>query len=227
VVITADGRSTTRTKGEISGLDDRFQKLFPVPDHPVVIGNLGENKLDGKKLADFLSDFMRQLNAGNYTIEQIADELRQFAHPAVRRRLKALAGLNPRCGFWVAGFGAGDEQPRLVEIFWGWKDQVLSCDERQFFPLSIIEGGDGQKQIHPADWHIEKDKSIEQVREYHKSLMDEAMNAKVEFNSVGGHVHELVITRAEWKWTLPPLPPATEGSSTKPTTTPDPTTRVR
>jgi hypothetical protein len=57
--------------------------------------------------------------------------------------------------------------------------------------------------------------------------MDEAMNAKVEFNSVGGHVHELVITRAEWKWTLPPLPRAAEASSTQPTTTPDPTTRLR
>jgi hypothetical protein len=94
-------------------------------------------------------------------------------------------------------------------------------------PLSIIEGGDGQKQIHPADWHIENDKSIEQVREYHRSLMNEAMNAKVEFNSVGGHVHEVVITRAEWKWTLPPLPKAAQGSFTKPTTTPEPTTRVR
>jgi len=217
VVLTADGRSTTRTKGVVTGIDDRFQKLFPVPDHPVVIGHLGENHLNGKPVGEFLSDFMRQLNAGNHTIVEIADQLRSFAHPAVRLRLKAINGGDLRCGLWVAGFGAGEEHPRLVENLWKWKDQVLSCDEKQFLPLSVVEGGDGQKQIHPADWHIEKDKSIEEVREYHKTMMDEAINAKLAFNSVGGQVHELVITRDEWKWTLPP---PVEKEDQKPSTQP-------
>jgi hypothetical protein len=216
VVLTADGRSTTRTKGVVTKIDDRFQKLFPVPDHPVVIGNLGENHLDGKPVGEFLADFMRQLNAGNSTLEQISDQLRCFAHPAVRRRLKAVNAGDLRCGFWVAGFGAGEEHPRLVENFWKWKDQVLSCDERQFLPIAIVEGGDGQKQIHPADWRVEKDETVEQVRDYHKTMMDQAINAKVEFNSVGGHVHELVITPSEWKWTQPPPEQEDERASTQP-----------
>jgi hypothetical protein len=83
-----------------------------------------------------------------------------------------------------------------------------------------MRGGDGQKQIHPAGWKVEKDKSIEQVRAYHQSMMDEAINAKVDSNSVGGHVHELVITRAEWKWTLPPLPKEETEPSTQPATLP-------
>ena len=205
LVLTADGRSTTRTKGVVSGVNDHFQKLFPVPDHPVVISNLAENHLDGKPAAEFIADFAAQLNTGNHTIEEIADELRRFAHPAVRRRLKSIgAAAKPRCGFWVAGFGTGSDKPLLVELFWSWKDDVLGCDERQFAPTAVVEGGDGQKLIHPGGWKMVQDKTVEQVRDYHKSLMDEAINAKVEFNPVGGHVHELVITRGQWTWSQPP-----------------------
>jgi len=220
VVITADGRSTTRTNGRVAGVDDHFQKLYPIPDHPVVIGNLGENDLDGKPLGEFLGEFFGQLNTGNHTIEQIADELRKFAHPAIRRRLKSVKAPEVRCGFWVAGFGSKEEHPRLVENFWKWKDPVLSCDEHQYVPISIVEGGDGQKQIHPADWHVEKDKSVEQVREYHKTMMDEALKARMEFNPVGGHVHELVITRSQWQWTQPPMPKELAAPSTRPTSGP-------
>jgi hypothetical protein len=220
VVLTADGRSTTRTKGVVTKIDDCFQKLFPVPDHPVAIGNLGENHLDGKPIGEFLAGFMRQLNAGNLSLEQISDELRCYAHPAVRRRLKSLNIQDLRCGRWVAGFGGRDEHPRLVENFWHWKGDTLSCDERQFLPTSIVAGGDGQKETHPVDLKAELGKSLEEVRAYHQSLMDEALNAKVDFNSVGGHVHELVITRSEWKWTQPPPEKEVERASTQPATRP-------
>jgi hypothetical protein len=156
---------------------------------------------------------------GNYTIEEISDELRHFAHPLIRRRFKSVEEVGPQCAFWVAGFGAGDDKPMLVENCWVWKHDVLSCEERQCVPVAVFEGGDGQKQIHPATWKAVKGKSIEQVREYHKSLMDEAINANVKDNCVGGHVHELVITREEWKWTQPPIAHDHEAPSTQPTTT--------
>jgi hypothetical protein len=49
LVLTSDGRSTTMRNGKVAGVDDRYQKLFPIPDHPVVTKNRrGGSKSSGK-----------------------------------------------------------------------------------------------------------------------------------------------------------------------------------
>ncbi|HEX2973312.1 MAG TPA: hypothetical protein VHP11_13335 [Tepidisphaeraceae bacterium] len=204
VALTADGRSTTSTNGVVTGVDDAFQKLFPIPDHPVVIGHMGENRLANQPLRDFLHHFVQHLNTGNLTILEIADELCHYAHAAIRTRLKSLGNPKFGCNLWVAGFGLHEKQPKLVETFWRFKDDALMIEERQHGPLSVVLGGDGKQQISLPDWHAVEGKSVEEVRAYHLSLMNQAMQAKVEPNTVGGHIHEIVITPAECRWTQPP-----------------------
>ena len=214
ILLTADGRSTTRVNGVVTGVDDRSQKLFPVPDHPLVIAHMGENRLGELSLGEFLGRFMRQLNAGDLTVLQVADRLRDYAHPAIRTRLTSLGLPANGCNLWVAGFGFEEKEPSAVELFWQLKDGALTIVEQQFRPISITSGGDGKSQIRPADLREVADRPIEQVRTYHRSLMNEALNAKVEHNSVGGHVHEVHITREHWRWMIPPKPPSP--ASTRP-----------
>ncbi len=194
-------------KGVATAVNDHFQKLYPIPDHPVVIAHMGENDLDGQPLGEFLGRFMRQLNTGNYTILEISDQLSAYAHAPVRARFRSLGNPAYGCNFWVAGFSCREKAPSMVEVFWQLKDEVLTTEERRFTPISVVPGGAGAAQVHKVDWHAVEGKSIKEVRAYHKALMDEAMQAAVKPNSVGGHVHELVITPEKWRWTQPPEEP--------------------
>ncbi|HSU66880.1 MAG TPA: hypothetical protein VLJ39_08420 [Tepidisphaeraceae bacterium] len=204
IVLTADGRSETIVKGVVTGVDDHYQKLFPIPDHPVVIAHMGENLLGGKPVKAFLAKFIAGLNTGNFTIQEIADQLRAYAHPAIRARLNALG--KPRFGvnLWVAGFGSHDEGPSVIETFWKYSDESLLTTERRFSPFCVVPGGDGQFEISKVDWHEIQGKSVDEVRAYHHRIMEQALHAKTDNNSVGGRIHELVITPASWRWTEPP-----------------------
>ena len=204
VVLTADGRSVTMEKGTVAAVNDHFQKLFPIPDHPVAIAHMGENDLGGEPLGQFLGRFVRRLNTGNYTILEISDQLRAYAHAAIRARLRSLGNPAFGCNLWVVGFSCHETGPSLVEVFWRLKDEVLTTEERRFVPTSVVPGGAGVGQIHKVDWRAVEGKSIKEVRAYHKNLMDEAVQAPLKPNSVGGRVHELVITREAWRWTQPP-----------------------
>lgn len=204
VVLTADGRSITLDNGRVVGIDDHYQKLFPVPDHPLVIAHMGENLLDGKPVKNFLHPFIRHLNAGNLTILEIADQLREYAHPAIRARFEKLGTPAFGVNLWVVGFTYHEEGPRMVEVFWRRSNGVLTTEERHFEPIAVVPGGSGQHQIDHVDWHRIADKSIKQIRAYHRSLMKEATHAKVENNSVGGRIHELVINPDRCHWTRRP-----------------------
>ena len=204
LVLTADGRSTTRKDGVVTGVDDAFQKLFPIPDHPLVVAHMGENRLGDEPLNAFFARFFQKLNAGDLTALQVADELRHYAHPAIRTRLQTLGTQANGCNLWVAGFGFEEKRPTIVELFWQWKNGALHTEERRFGATSVIPGGDGKDQIRPVNWRDVDNKTVDEVSKYHQSLMDEAMAAKLPHNSVGGHVHELVITREQWRWLRPP-----------------------
>lgn len=204
VVITADGRSTRTDGKSVVQVIDTFQKIFPVPEHPVVVAQHGENDLGDKPLGEFMSDFFRRLNAGNLGLAGIADELRAYAHPVVRDRLRQLSpGING-CGFLIAGFVVHQEEPGAVELFWTIRNDVLITEERHWEPVSIVLSGDGKKQIHVPDWHAIVDKPVQGVRKYNQSLVREAIDARIKPNTVGGHVHELVISRDSWAWSIKP-----------------------
>jgi len=207
VVITADSRATLENGGKFAGVLDTCQKIFPVPDHPVVVAHHGENDLGGKNLGGFLDGFFARLNAGNLTILQMADELRHYAHPAVRACLKGLSPDKHGCGFLVAGFGADDRGPSVVELFWKMHDSAVVTEERQWFPITVIPSGSGASQADPADWHKIADCPVEKVRAYNGQLLNEAVKAAVKENTVGGSIQEAVVTREKWEWTKPPAKP--------------------
>ena len=216
LILTADGRSTTRTNGKVTGINDSLQKLFPVRDHPVVIGHLGVNNLhDGGPIDHLIANFVAQLNTGNFTILQIGEELRHFAQLTVRDRLDELEKNGQGCAFWVAGFGFREDEPTVIEIFWSFKEGAFVTEEHQFKPISIVLGGDGKRLVKGADWTKVDGKSLEQVHDYHVSLMTQALTTKVQDNPVGGHIHEVVIDQAEWKWTHPPAKPTSAPSTTQ------------
>lgn len=204
IVISADGRSTVTVNGEVTEVDDRFQKIFPIPDHPVVLAAMGENRLGGRPLTEFLGAFISRLNTGDFTMIEIADRLHAYAHPFVRERLAGLRLLKNGCGFWVAGFSVHEPGPRLVKIFWTWKETVLLTEELHYEPLSIVAGGDGKEQIDPVDWHAIDGKTVDEVCAHQRASIQKAIDAPLKVNSVGGRIHEVAIDSTEWRWTLPP-----------------------
>jgi hypothetical protein len=202
VVLTADGRCTHRANGKVTSFDDHYQKIHPIPEHPLAVAHHGENLINGKPVKELLAEFFKTLNAGNHTVLEIGDLLQDYARPAIRRRLKALAG-GAASGFWVIGFGSQSREPFGMEAFWKWDDHLTS-EEREWKPITVVAGGDGKKQIPPLDYKVIETVTVEKVRKYHKSLMDTALKTKMQYNSVGGHVHELVINREKWEWTIAP-----------------------
>jgi hypothetical protein len=204
LLITADGRSITSGPKIATSINDHFRKIFPIPEHPIVIFNHGENRLNNLPLGEFIANFVKNLNTGNHTIEEIGDELRHYAHPYIRTRLKTEVSETRTCGLCVAGFGTHPDDPRLMEIFWKLDKDCLLTEERQWSPTTIVPSGNGTKQISPVSWKEIQGKSLEQMQHYHQSLMDQAINAKLPQNPVGGQVHEVYVTKYGWQWTKPP-----------------------
>ena len=203
ILLTADSRATLTNNGFVTGFDDHYQKLFPVAEHPIVIGHHGENILNDKPVAEFVEDFLKQLNAGNHRIEEVADEFRTYAHPIIRSRLRSLDDPKDGCGFWIAGFSQHERQASLVGLFWNYEKTTLICDERRTVPTAVMTAGKGNDQIPAVDWHAISEKPVSGVQAYHRSLMDAAIRAEVKPNTVGGKPHELLIDREKWIWTLP------------------------
>jgi hypothetical protein len=203
IVITSDGRSVERRDGAVVRVVDDLQKVFPVPDHPVAVYHHGVNVLGGMPVGPIVIAFLRQQNVGNLGILELADALRQHVHASVRRRLQQLKDPQVVCGFLVAGFSMRDDRPGVVEITWQQGSETLHMTERRWEPLSLIVSGSGQKQIPKIDLQHVKG-SVEEVRKYHAELMQAAIKADVPDNPVGGHVHELLITREKWTWAIPP-----------------------
>jgi hypothetical protein len=87
-------------------------------------------------------------------------------------------------------------------------DLVLTADGRS----STMSNG----KVNQIDDHYQKLLPIpDHSMAYHHTLMTQAIDAKVDPNTVDGMVHELVITPAEWKWTQPPTAPPDTQSATR------------
>jgi hypothetical protein len=203
VLLTADGRCQKSAAGKVTAVEDDYQKLHPLADHPLAVAHHGENWIGGGPVKAFIGRFYRGLNAGNFTVLEIADQLREYAHGPVRARLKEV-GKGFASGFWVVGFAYPFAAPVGVELFWKWHGDHLSYEERVWRPVTIVTGGSGQFQIPRTNVNEVDGTSADRVRAYHKSLMDAAIAADVKDNPVGGHVHELRLTREGCEWTLPP-----------------------
>ncbi len=206
VLITSDGRSVTTQAGKVTAVNDDVQKIFPVPDHPVAIAHHGENILDGKPVGEFIATFISQQNIGNMSILELADELRHAAHSPVRRRLFDVRG-ESGFGLLVAGFSSHQKGPFVVEVFWKLEKEVLHTQELKWGAGSMIASGSGQKQIPKLDADRAVKGTIADARAYHAELMKAACEADVQNNTVGGHVHELLITPAKCDWTQAPTKP--------------------
>ena len=204
IIITSDSRATLETAGRITGFDDKCQKIFPMPHHPLVVSHHGENNLDRKPLPEFVDGYMSQLDAGDLTILEVADQFRSYAHDAIRKCLERLENTKTGCGFLFAGFGVDDRGPAVVELFWKTQDNVLITEERHWQPTAIITCGNGKSQIDKVDWHQIVDVPIEKVCKLHEQLVDQASHAKVDSNSVGGPVQEIVVKREKWEWIKSP-----------------------
>jgi len=213
VLVTADGRCTVRGRGadgtlRVTSIDDHYQKLHPVPDHPIVVAHHGENRIGGGPVKGFLGGFFKTINPGNHTIGELADQLRECAHAPVRARLKAV-GKGTASGFWIIGFDdvpdrAGERRPKGFELFWKWEGDHLSYEEREWKPTTLVAGGDGKKQLPNLSWKDIADLPLAKLEAYHKSLMDTAIKADMKENPVGGHVHELHVTENKWEWMIKP-----------------------
>ena len=208
IIVTSDSRATLEKGDAVTGVIDTYQKIFPSPDHPVVISHHGENELGGKPLGQFIAGFASHLNAGDLTILDIADQFRAYAHAAVRACLRDVPPEKHGCGFLIAGFGADDHGPSVVELFWKRHGESLATDEQRWVPTAIIFSGSGSTQAGRTDWHDVAGKPLEKVCAYNERLLDGAIHANVPRNSVGGPMQEIVIQREKWEWLKEPPKPA-------------------
>jgi hypothetical protein len=204
VLLTADGRSTLRMGTVVTGFRDKTQKLFPVPNLPVVIGQHGQNMFHGQRVGAIIRDFSSRLIQG-LGIRDIADRLGAELHDEVRNTLSHLN--DTAAGIWVVGFGRGEDEPYHAEVFWKWEGDQFVVREGSWSPCDIIMAGDGHKGLPPTNIRDIDDASVETVQSVNGKLMDLALNAKVTPNSVGGHVHEVLVRPWGWEWTKPPAEP--------------------
>lgn len=247
LLVTADGRSRTMFDGRVTGMIDNYQKIFPLPGQPLAIFQHGENWLAGQPVQTFLAPLIARWVTGDRTIEAIAEELRLYADPHVRLRLDELGVNAAGCGLCVVGFDRsgvcdrggvfndglqrgsnGYSGPKMIELYWQPErsrdshklnavEGGSTCEQRQWRATSVVPSGDGQRLIASVDWRQIADRSINDVRPYHRSLFEQAIGTDEHVDtalaepvahepcSVGGHVHELQITRDGWTWTIAPM----------------------
>ena len=118
MVLAADGFCHKTEVGE-RWVDEDLQKTFPLPGRPVAIAHHGQNILQGCDIGRVVRDFAKthECNLGNMTIEDMASTLKCDVDPSAQREVVAQHG-KEAIGFWVAGFGAGQDTPELYEVFW-------------------------------------------------------------------------------------------------------------
>jgi hypothetical protein len=201
LLLTADGRSTLKRGSVVTGFRDKTQKLFPVANQPIVIGQHGQNAFHGQSIASIIRQFASELPPGR-SIQTISDRLADALRVEVRDTLANLPQPNA-AGVWIAGFGSGEDEPEHAEVFWKWEDSEFVTREQRWRANEILLAGDGKKDLHPSLRDIEE-ASVATVRSLHASLMNKALNADVHPNSVGGHIHEVLVTPWGWEWTIPP-----------------------
>jgi len=201
VLVTADGRSISRRNGVVVGIHDQTQKIFPVQDQPIVIAHHGQNHFWGHPIGRIVKDFAADLIPG-LSITAILDRLREALHAEVRDTLTKLPP-DTAAGCWIVGFGRGEDEPEHAEVFWKVEGEQLVCRENHWRPTSIMLAGSGSKGLR-TEWAKVVDASVATVQATHERLFEAALQADVHPNTVGGHIHELLILPHGWQWTRPP-----------------------
>jgi len=214
-VITADGLCTTFDGVVRMVSSSTYQKIFPVPGYPIVFVHHGENIIAGMPVKAFLTPFMVQhLTVSEVAISDIAESLTKHADQHARNTLAS--GPNRTIiGFWVAGFSPGRGHPELIEICW---KKELASGHIAFGKKvhgNLVFGGDAKRFVDhycsmPVDamfsWDRLPDKNADYAMRFHEKLYRLAESAQTEKKAelFGGHKHQIVITRDQWNWTIPP-----------------------
>ncbi|HET6246298.1 MAG TPA: hypothetical protein VFE47_01265 [Tepidisphaeraceae bacterium] len=201
VLLTADGRSTLRQGKVVTGFRDKTQKLFPVEGQSIVIGQHGQNAFHGQSISAIIKQFASELIPGLGIVE-ISKQLGDALRDEVRETLANLPS-DTAAGVWVVGFGRGEDEPIHAEVFWKWEEDQFVTRESCWKATDVVMAGDGKKGLH-VDLRDIEDASVATVESVHAVLMYKALNANVHPNTVGGHVHEVLVTPWGWKWTKPP-----------------------
>jgi hypothetical protein len=216
VVITADGLSTTWDGVTRRVSSERVQKIFPIPDVPIVVAHYGENVICGRTMDSFLGQFVRECpERSTKSIDDIAKALGDYADMSARSTLGEI-GTRKIIGFWVAGIVDCRRYPELVEVYWKRDPESgrIACKTQVRGNLALA-GDRGDLISHfcrqPVDgmFHFEKipKKDINYALKFHARLYRIAETKQTESADLlfGGHRHQLTIGRDGWKWTVPPI----------------------
>lgn len=209
IVLTADGLSSVNpTTGAGIG-SDAFQKIFPIPDIPIVLAHHGLNILSGMPIWDFIENYVRQSGAwlGTATIKEIADDVRSYTAKAAEFVLSHPSNKGV-IGFWIAGYSPREGRFELYEVCWPDNStpvrhelMVLGGDGKQFIELYLDKSLD---QFHPNSlWHSPIDRTLR----YHHALYKKAeeMQDASRQHIFGGQQHQLVLEKSRWRWTKRPV----------------------
>jgi hypothetical protein len=207
-VLTADGLSLANpTTG--AGVDsDKFQKIFPVASRTIAFVHHGLNILQGKPIGDFIGGYIEAWGTAvvSASIKDIAVELRSYAEQAAQKALEDPTNIGV-VAFWIAGFGGHKAGAEFYEVCWPVSPNPTRHE-------GLVLGGDGEKFVHhflsqplgPFRPELIKQSSVNFARRYHKAIYSQAESRqeKAKQSVFGGRMHQLVVERKGWYWTLAP-----------------------
>ena len=208
VVLTADGLSRPNPITGQGISSSNYQKIFPLTNVPIAIVHHGFNILKNREVGEIIRDFDAHHMGliAKSTLIETTDALIQFVDSDAQLIFQNPANKGV-IGFWIAGFSKGKNKPELFETCW--PDDVKPQSHK-----NLVMGGDGKKFIRRfldvalGPFHHEKVHNYNSrlARQYHATLYKRAEDkqAKEGENVFGGHKHQLVISKKECTWTIPP-----------------------
>ena len=204
VVLTVDGRSTKRNGGNIT-FNDAYVKIIPVPGSRLAVYHHGQNTFGGADWKDLVEPLLDELADKTRTTAQARVLLDKKLDSVVRKQLNSME-IGKQAGFVAIGFGASDKEPSAWEILWRRTSDGVSVERTSTLPVGVVTSGDGGDLIPARGWKDIDGKSVDQIRDMQRNLIEQAKSKQPSTsNSVGGHTHEIVIDKFV-QWTIPPLP---------------------
>jgi len=215
IVVTADGRSTGFDGLIRSVKSNTQQKIFPVPDLPVVIAHHGENEIAAMPVEQFVPWLLKDYDGlRTSTIDGIADYLQGRADEAVVATLRRIT-TSKQVGFWIAGFGHGRREPSLCEFSWKKEPTTGEITTKNLVHGNLVFGGDARVLIDeyrsmPVDgmyrWDRIPDQSSSYAVRLHNKLygIAEQRQASQHVELFGGHKHQILVMPEGWEWKVTP-----------------------
>ena len=216
--LAADGQCV-KGEGNKSQVFLNYQKIFPVPNRPLAFAHHGQNVLVTQRgtkipikqaIEQFCEDEAASIKDG--LLPHIANVMLEYFQGIVRETFSMLQG-EYVIGFWVAGIGAGETRPGLIEVVWhnsgGTAENVWKTRPGQG---GITTGGYGQRYIDTSKsycsyhWRELCHARRDYIEGYVRALWDYAVRAQSKDgeSEFGGHRHQLEITKDECSWVEPP-----------------------